>query len=99
MNIPVKIPNPFEEADALDDAIEARAAEALARFRAQWPPERCKTLGDAVCGTPAQKAAANAKLVAQALARAKPATPADDAVGRLIADLAKGARQFKRSGL
>jgi hypothetical protein len=55
---------------------------ALARFQTIWPPERCKLLRDAVCGTPAERDAANAAYAARAMA---PETPADDAVADLIA--------------
>jgi len=76
MNIPVRVPLNREDA----------AEEALARFHAQWPAERCKRLGDAIIGTPAEKAAANASFVADALARVSAETPADKAVLGLLTD-------------
>lgn len=80
---------------------EDEAAAALARFRAKWPPERCKRLGDAMGGTPAEKAAANASYVADALARVRAETPADRAVVGLLSDAelvshSMGQRKFNR---
>lgn len=84
-NPPVRLPTP--EADSVE--------EALAHFRSQWPPERCKVLGDAICGTPAQKAAANTKLVARALEARADDTASDAAVRELV----KGHKAFERGGL
>ena len=85
---------PDTQAQELDRMADERAAEALARFQAQWPPERCKRLGDAVIGTPAEKAAANASYVADALARRADDSPADAAVRKLV----KGHVAYNRGG-
>jgi len=86
MSIPVRIPLNREDA----------AEEALARFRTQWPAERCQRLAKLVDGDPAE----TAKVWAEALSR--PAeTPADDVARVLLSDdemlgLAKGHRKFNR---
>ena len=87
---PIHIPNPFEDADDRDDAAEA----ALARFHAQWPPERCERLGRMMDGDYSQ-------VWAEALAPKETDAPADDEVRGLIDDadllrLSKGQRRFVR---
>jgi hypothetical protein len=91
-------------ADHEANELDRRADEALARFRAQWPAERCKTLRDAIIGTPAEKAAASASFVADALARVSAETPADKAVLGLLSDdqlkaHSRDQRRFVRGGL
>jgi Tfp pilus assembly major pilin PilA len=88
MTAPFAIPPATTEAEA-----------ALARFQAQWPLDRCRRLRNVVCGTPAEKAAAEASYVADALARAE--TTADRAVvGRLSENqwklINKGLKAFNR---
>lgn len=81
---------------------EEAAADALARFHAEWPPERSRRLRDAVCGTPAERDAANASFLADALASNQPETPADAAARGLLSDTdllahSKEQRRFKRT--
>ena len=68
------------------------AEDALARFRAEWPPERCKALGDAIIGTPAEQAAAEVRIVERALERREGDSPADAAVRKLVS----GHKSFNR---
>lgn len=58
---------------------DRKAAEALARFRAQWPPERCERLGRMLEGDYSQ-------VWAEALAPKEADTPADHAVRDLLTD-------------
>lgn len=73
---------------------DRKAAEALARFRAQWTPERCLRLGRMMDGD-------YSDVWAEALAPKETDAPADNAVRGLLSDadlrtVAKGGRAFKR---
>jgi hypothetical protein len=85
-SIPTRTADPFADRDRA-------AEEALARFRAQWPPERCERLGRMADGDYSQ-------VWEEALAP-KDDAPADAAVRGLASDaellsLAKGHRTFNR---
>jgi hypothetical protein len=107
MNIPVRISDPFEHIDALDDAVERHPYSARCNcdacfnaWMAMPPPSPEEQERQARAFSLAVAPSGGGELVTD---WPRPHFPdldtADDAVGRLIADLAKGARQFRRSGL
>jgi hypothetical protein len=66
---------------------EKAAAEALARFQAKWPAERCKALGAFYVGTPAERDAALFRIAERAMDR-EDLTPAEAAMRSMCRGLA-----------
>jgi hypothetical protein len=101
-SIPVRISDPYDHIDALDDAVEASrfdcSPEHLADIAASYPnfgkasPERKALLDQREADREARARAPVGWLTNYSDA-------SDDQVGRLIADLAKGQVAFGKSGI
>ena len=89
MNAPPIRLSPDPQANEVDHLLDGRAEEALARFKEQWPPERCERLAGLMSGD----LTAIAQVWDEALDRPQ-SNPADEAVRKL----AKGHVAFNRGG-